>query len=283
LTGRIRSIKPEWLEDELLAAASDEARVLSVGLLLLADDYGNGRASIATIAASVWRFALERDDGAGAPETLAKASRAFRELVKIRFIGCWSESGQRYFTLRNWRKHQRVDKPGKHLVPAPPADLFAEENEDSRISPESLASNSGEPRESLAPDLDQRPTTNDPEGSGTREGARPPQPAVDFEHQAMEPKLTICPLDLLEKAEKVGIVRDFVERYKVDPELIRAGIREFVSHWTIGAGMGRKDANWPRKLRGDLKFKCETPGKLKRRGPVQQNHGKTGTENARRL
>jgi hypothetical protein len=143
MSGRIRTVKPEWLEDELLAAASDEARVLSVGLILVADDYGNGRASIATIAAEVWRYALERDDGANAPEILAKASRAFRELLAIGFIGTWTEGGQRYFSIRNWARHQRVDKPGKPLVPKPPTGLFTEKPTDSGKPPEPVASNSG--------------------------------------------------------------------------------------------------------------------------------------------
>lgn len=158
MTGRIRTLKPEWLDDELLAAASDEARVLSAGLILIADDYGNGRASMAGIAAAVWRFELERNDGAGAPEVFAKASRAFRELVAIGFMGEWLEGGQRYFAIRNWTRHQRVDKPGKPLVPKPPADLFkARKTADSRTSRESLATPSRAIPESFAPDLDQRP------------------------------------------------------------------------------------------------------------------------------
>jgi hypothetical protein len=176
VSGRIRTVKPEWLEDELLAAASDEARVLSVGLILVADDYGNGRASIATIAAEVWRYALERDDGANAPEVLAKASRAFRELLAIGFIGTWTEGGQRYFTIRNWARHQRVDKPGKPLVPKPPAGLFVpvkpEKPEDSGKPREPVAPVSGTSPESLRPDLRPVPTTNDQEGTGASAPAR---------------------------------------------------------------------------------------------------------------
>jgi hypothetical protein len=179
-------VKPEWLEDELLAAASDEARVLSVGLILLADDYGNGRASIATIAASVWRYALERDDGAKAPEVLAKASRAFRELLDLGFIGTWSVGGQRYFAIRNWARHQRVDKPGKPLVPKPPADLFSpaklENPTDSGKPREPLATTSGAIPESLAPDL--RPTTNDQEGIGPGPSARTSQLPTDLKARA---------------------------------------------------------------------------------------------------
>ena len=119
MTGRIRTIKPEWLEDELLAGASNEARVLSVGLILMADDYGRGRANIATIAADAWRFAMAQDDGAHAAEVLAMASRAFRELLAIRFVIDYEVDRQRYFAIRNWNKHQKVDRPSKPRIPAP--------------------------------------------------------------------------------------------------------------------------------------------------------------------
>lgn len=119
MTGRIRTIKPEWLEDELLAGASNEARLLSVGLILMADDYGRGRANIATIAADVWRFAMAQDDGAHAAKVLAMASRAFRELLAIRFVIEYEVDRQRYFAIRNWNKHQKVDRPSKPRIPAP--------------------------------------------------------------------------------------------------------------------------------------------------------------------
>jgi hypothetical protein len=74
MSGRIRTIKPEWLEDELLAAASDEARVLSVALILMADDYGRGRASLATIAAGAFS-----KNSTTAPQSAA--SRAGSDIV----------------------------------------------------------------------------------------------------------------------------------------------------------------------------------------------------------
>ncbi len=84
-----------------------------------------------------------------------------------------------------------------------------------------------------------------------------------------DPALTICPLDLVETAKSAGIVRDFVERYQVEPEQILDAVREFVSHWTIGGGMGRREANWPRKLRSHLKHTCERLGGLKPIGEVK--------------
>lgn len=120
MTGRIRTLKPEWLDDELLAAASDEARVLSVALILMADDYGLGRAAPATLAAGAWRYQLEHEDGAHAAEVLARASRALRELHAIRFVELYEVDRQRYFAIRNWAKHQKVDRPSKPRIPPPP-------------------------------------------------------------------------------------------------------------------------------------------------------------------
>lgn len=143
--GRIRTVKPEWLEDELLAAASDEARVLSIALILMADDYGNGRASMAQIASEAWRYELERDDGEHARETLAKASRASRELLAIGFLEMYEVDSQKYFHLRNWSKHQKVDHPGSPRIPGP-------KTATNPTIRESVARPSRDQRETLAPE-----------------------------------------------------------------------------------------------------------------------------------
>lgn len=196
MSGRIRTVKPEWLEDELLAAASDEARVLSVALMLMADDYGRGRASLATIAAGAWRYQLERDDGAHAPEILARASRALRELVAIRFVTVYEVSGQRYFAIRTWARHQRVDRPSKPRIPEPPTAethgnaLLAEPSRDTR---EPLAQDSCGPRETLATDLrspisdlDHRPPTTE---------RRPHARALEAEAPSLLPETASDPVE----------------------------------------------------------------------------------------
>lgn len=137
---RIRSIKPEWLEDERLALLSSDARVLSVALLLLADDYGNGRANKVLLAGRVFPGKV--------PETLANA---LGELANVRFIVLYEVDGQQYFSIRNWSKHQRVDKPGKPHVPPPPSSHERSQFGGSAKVPESLA----KVPETLAPDLDQ--------------------------------------------------------------------------------------------------------------------------------
>lgn len=95
-----------------------------------------------------------------------------------------------------------------------------------------------------------------------------------------EPELTSCPLNLLEKAESVGIIRDFVEKYSVAAEQLRDCTKEFVSYWTIGGGMGRKHANWPKKLREHLRRACEKPGGLKAVGEIEHD---SRTEPSREL
>lgn len=103
---RIRTIKPEWLDDEALVLASSDARTLSIALILLADDYGNGRANEAVLSGRVFPGKV--------PDVLANA---LAELAKARFVVLYECDGQRYFSVRNWTKHQKVDKPGKPQVP----------------------------------------------------------------------------------------------------------------------------------------------------------------------
>lgn len=149
---RIRTIKPEWLDDERIVCASPEARVLSIALILLADDHGRGRASPTVLAGRVF-------PGAENPrETLAKA---LGELASLSFVVLYEVDGQSYFAIRNWEKHQRVDRPGRPQVPPPPnanavISACSDDHANVRETPEKV-------RESLATDQDQ-------DQEGTRSG-----------------------------------------------------------------------------------------------------------------
>jgi hypothetical protein len=213
MSGRIRSIKPEWLEDELLASASDEARVLSVALILAADDHGRGRAALGAIAAEAWRYQLEADDGKNTPAVLAKASRALGELVRIRFVSVYEVNRQRYFEIRNWKKHQRVDKPSKPKVPPPPVEESRALEAPSRDPRETLARNSGDPREDAA-----RPSRDPRDGSGSGEegkggegNAREPEiPSGGEQAESGEPRSMgpAKPFGFLEARDALNRARD---------------------------------------------------------------------------
>ncbi len=109
--GRIRTIKPEWLDDESLGMCSDSARLLSVGLILLADDYGNGRAHPLYLASRVWGYSDDSN------ESLERLAASLREIRRIGFIALYEENNQQYFHIVNWEKHQRIDNAGKPKVP----------------------------------------------------------------------------------------------------------------------------------------------------------------------
>jgi len=158
MAGRIRTLKPEWLEDEKLSMASIEARLLSVALLLIADDHGRGRAHPARLGLTVF---LADSDGT---ET---ARRALAELEAIGYARTYTVRDQAYFEVVNWKKHQKVDKPSAPRVPAP-GDASNENTGDSpvarpsRDARETLGPSSRDPRETLATDPDLRPPISDP-------------------------------------------------------------------------------------------------------------------------
>lgn len=102
---RIRTIKPEWLEDERMAELSSDARVMSIALLLLADDVGRGRLGKATAAR------IFPTDPSRFPGALAELCGWFVLRYEVR--------GQHYFEIVNWTKHQRIDRPSKSLTPEP--------------------------------------------------------------------------------------------------------------------------------------------------------------------
>lgn len=176
MAGRIRSIKPEWLEDERMVMASSDARVLSIALILMADDYGNGRCCKAALACRV--FPPSGDSPESLMNSYDRFSKALSEVTETRFAGVYEIDGQQYFTIRKWKEHQKVQHPGKPLVPYPPEGFWR---------------TSGESHESLTPDL--RPTTNDLDQRPTinRESEKPHERLVrqkpdDPTRRAMEPQ-----------------------------------------------------------------------------------------------
>ena len=131
---RIRTIKPEILDDERTAALTSDAFRLFVGLITLADDYGNARGHLGYLEGHIFWAAPQH---AGVEDLAA-------ELETAGLILSYEIRGQVYIHLRGWSKHQKVDKPGSPRVPGP----------EKAESTESFANGSRIIRESFAPDLD---------------------------------------------------------------------------------------------------------------------------------
>lgn len=138
---RIRTIKPEILEDEKVAALSDAGFRLFVAMIVLADDHGNLRADARWLEGQIWW--ARRD-----PPHLAAIRR---ELSEASLIEVYEVRGQTYAHIRSWEKHQRIDNAGKARVPKP--------SEGSPFSAETC----GEiPRNSAGPRPPTTTTTTDP-------------------------------------------------------------------------------------------------------------------------
>ena len=188
MSGRIRTIKPELLEDAVAAGLSDRAFRIFVGSIVLADDYGRLRAEPSWLLGQIFWSHPVKD-----------ISAALTELAPLMHF--YEVSGQRYAEIRNWSKHQKVSHPGKPRIPAPPETLAKSSGD----PPESLPRSSGESPETLMPDL--RPTTNDHDhdqrpparsrGSRATEGRGsrlPPEWQPDDETQAWVREQGIDPL-----------------------------------------------------------------------------------------
>ncbi len=106
---RIRSIKPEILEDEKTAGLSDGAFRLFISMLVMSDDFGNLRADSRLLCNRVWWAR------GAAPDT----DDLLRELADADLIMVYSVRNQIYCHIRSWAKHQRIDNAATSRIPKP--------------------------------------------------------------------------------------------------------------------------------------------------------------------
>lgn len=111
---RIRSIKPEFWQDEKLAPLSPIDRLVFLGLISQADDAGRLIDNVKLIDGLL--FPQTEDSSRDSIETLVSLGRI------TRYPG---PSGQRLIQITNWKNHQKVDNPGSKILPAPFAEVVA--------------------------------------------------------------------------------------------------------------------------------------------------------------
>lgn len=118
MAGRIRTIKPEVLDDELACSLTDLAWRVWVSLWVLCDDFGNVRAAPKYIAAQVWQDTTRENDAVKALEELRTKTVDPKQKPMIFLYGA---DGQTYAHIKGFDKHQRQDNRSKKpRVPAPP-------------------------------------------------------------------------------------------------------------------------------------------------------------------
>ena len=108
---RTRMIKPEFWDDEKLAKVSRDARLLFVGLWSNSDDYGVVKGHPAWLKNRIFPY----DE-----IPLATFDGWLAELAAIRVIIPFLHNRERYYHIRNFCRHQTINRPSGTRNPAPP-------------------------------------------------------------------------------------------------------------------------------------------------------------------
>jgi hypothetical protein len=106
---RIRTIKPEFWQNETIATLPEFTRLLAIALLNYADDHGYFMANHKLIAGNLFPF---EDDS-------KKIPRSIQELSRVDYLELGIDSkGRQVARVVNFDKHQRVDKPKASIIKA---------------------------------------------------------------------------------------------------------------------------------------------------------------------
>lgn len=114
---RIRTIKPEFWDDELIASLSRDARLLFIATWNLADDEGRLRWSAAYMKAKV--FPYDED------LTVADVGNMMAELEKSGRVQAYEVTEtitQTFAVVVNFARHQRINRAQDSSLPPPPPD-----------------------------------------------------------------------------------------------------------------------------------------------------------------
>lgn len=106
---RIRSIKPEtWTSSDFIRL-SNVGRLLFIGLISNADDYGRLHANPEHLAHLICAQGTELDE----------VKQQLRQMAKQGMIVSYRDAGKPSIAIANWAAHQRVDHPKDSTI-APP-------------------------------------------------------------------------------------------------------------------------------------------------------------------
>jgi hypothetical protein len=123
---RIRTIKPEFWQDELVASWPRDTRLVYIGLWTEADDEGRLRASPARLRSAI----LPYDD-----VTASEFEAMLKPILNSGRLRLYCVDGQTYGWLPKFKDHQRINRPSLSRLPP-----FTEE---SAVHPESALSPHG--------------------------------------------------------------------------------------------------------------------------------------------
>src|SRR3974390_2960880 len=107
---RIRTIKPQMFRDDrFIDLSSDTVRLFFVALLTVVDDEGRAPYAPREIRREIFPDRVELD-----------AAPILNELDRIGLVVLYEVDGKRYLAIRNFTKHQRIDRKTPSKLPTPP-------------------------------------------------------------------------------------------------------------------------------------------------------------------
>jgi hypothetical protein len=102
---RVRTVKPEFWTDRRVGECSVSARLLFIAALNFADDEGGLDRSAKQLKAQAFPY----DD--------IDCEPLVQELLSVGLLIEYEVGGDKYLHIKNFRKHQRIDKPQKARIP----------------------------------------------------------------------------------------------------------------------------------------------------------------------
>jgi len=112
---RNRIIKATFWDDQKLATVSIEARFVFIGTWTFADDYGVVKGHAAWLKNRLFPY-----DGLELP----KFENWLKELEDLRVILAFEADEERFYWIRNFQKHQVINRPSQARNPNPPQQLI---------------------------------------------------------------------------------------------------------------------------------------------------------------
>jgi hypothetical protein len=254
-------------QDERIAKLSIPAELLFVRLISMADDEGRFRAAVNGIIG----FAFpDRED-----VTQAKVKRWLREIEAQELIVVYEHDGVRYGVVRNFGRHQSIQKATWSRLPAPPdAEIVAANVPEAlRDDPNSSPTNTREIREPVQDRSDPphtdahasasaqlpapsssstRPKTEDQQRGGREHGKVDPLIVpTDMSPELaarVDPVLAILQRVQAERGGKMPTPRGVALKLLAYPGRDHVKVAHELRYWaTAGAGLRRNPQDWHRQ------------------------------------
>lgn len=145
---RKRMIDPSFWDDPDIAELQPLDRLLVIGMISHADDYGNLHGHPAILRKQVFGY-----DSIGVNEVRVMRDRI---VETCRNIGLYSVDGQDYVHFIQWTKHQKMNYKAQPQWPQSPWESEEEPTEDNGQSDEGLSKDLGSSDEGLGKDCETR-------------------------------------------------------------------------------------------------------------------------------